>query len=647
MFNKLISNLPFNPSLIDQVTFYTKRLSKEAGIRRLGFAFIVLTMVVQTFAVLKPAEAGVACDPSNNDIVQCGFGSKAEAVSLCQNNKQNFGTILLYHGITCEKLKTADEQMVSSTAKGNQLISVGRKPFHKRGEYSVNIPGVGNLYWRPLSSWGNFSSKMLVTHTDDGQLVMVMFECGNLVTLKDFKLQQPQPDSDLKIVKTNNPTGDVKAGDEIEYTLAYTNKGGPAAFFSVNDILPSQVSFVSSRQGNWALENKEPNLKWHNNTPPFYAFGNTDAFGTPGFIFVKVKVNSGVPSGTTICNRAYLQDVPKGGTTPRNSSETQVCNTVVVECPYGQILKDDRVTCEEVKVPDAVCVSLTAQPESNDKTNKKFIFTAKASVVNDAKIKSYTFDFDDGPTVTKDSDNLDYNIHHEFDVPKTYHATVKVSSTVDDKPALTCEVKVVVNPKDEEPALSIKKAAANLTRHQDDANNKTAHAGDIIEYTLTTTNITNVDYKDATLYTEDLNDVLEYATLDLNSLDGATFDAKTNSLAWNEKITIKAKDSVVKKFKVTVKDPIPSTPRPKTRGNRSSGDLVMENWYGNTITIKLPKTPIKTAETINSDLPHTGPGESLMIGFLVMTFVGYFFARNRLMVKELTIVKNEYTSGGQ
>ncbi len=649
LFDKLISNLPFNPSLIDQVSFYGKRLRQESGIRRLGFAFIAMTMAVQIFATISPAQAGVSCDPSGNDIVQCGFKSKAEAVSRCNGGgKQDteFRIILLNYGITCDMLSNSTEKSVSSTAYGNQLISVGRKAYQKSGEYSVNINGVGNLFWRPLSSWGSFNSRMLVTQTNDGQLVMVMFECGNLVTLKDFKLKQPQPDSDLKILKSNSPAGEVRSGDTIDYTLAFTNKGGPAAFFNVYDILPNNVSLVSTSQGNWNFENKAPTLRWDNNAPPFYVFGNTDAFGTPGFIFVKVRVNDRVPSGTTLCNTAYLIDVPKGGTGTRKSGETQVCNTVVVTCPGNQILKEDRITCEEVPVPDAVCVSLSATPVTNDKTNKKYLFKSKAAVVNGAKVSSYSYDLGEGTKKMNDSDKLENTLEHEFKTPKTYDVSVTVASSVGDKAALTCRTKVVINPPDETPTKSIKKAAANITQKQSDANGQTANAGDVIEYTLTTSNISSVDDKDTTLLTEDLGDVLEYATLDLTTLQGGTFDAKTQILAWNEKVTIKAKESITKKFRVTVKNPIPSTPRPDTANNRTSGDLLMHNWYGNPVDIKLPTTPIKTTETINTTLPKTGPGESLLVGFLVMSIVGYFFARSRLLAKELEIVKNEYTATG-
>lgn len=642
MFNKLLSNLPFNPSLIDQVSFYAKRLHKEAGIRRAGFAFLALAMVVQLFAVFSPAQASLSCDPSGNDIVQCGFKSKSEAVSYCQQNTRGFGTILLYHGLTCDKLTSAEDVTIRTTDYGNRLRSVGRKAFHKTGETTQDIPGVGTLFWRPLSSWGSFSTRVLKTQTNDGQLVMVMFECGNLIKLDDFQLKQPAPDSSLQVAKTNSPTGDVKSGDIIDYTLAYTNKGGDAAFFSVNDILPQNVSLVSSTHGNWAMEQNGNTLKWHNNTPPFYVFGNTDAFGTPGFIFLKVRVNDRVPSGTTVCNRAYVQDVPKGGNAPRNSSEVQVCNTVIVPCPSGQILGDDGLTCREVPVPDAVCTSLTAQAVDSDKSHKKFNFATKSTTVNGAVIQSYSYDFGDGSKKTNTSDKLDDAVEHTFKEAKTYDVSVTVKSSVPDKPALTCRAKAVVRPEDKTPTLSIKKGASNITKKIADANNTTANAGDVIEYTLTTTNISDVEAKDIILQPEDLGDVLEYSNLDMNTLQGGIFDQETKVLSWNTKVTIKGGQSVTKVFRVTVKDPIPSTPRPDT-SNKSSGDLVMHNWYGNSVDIKLPGTPIKTIEQTTT-LPNTGPGTSLLIGFVTVTIAGYFFARSKLLETELEIVKTEYTT---
>ena len=140
--------------------------------------------------------------------------------------------------------------------------------------------------------------------------------------------------------------------------------------------------------------------------------------------------------------------------------------------------------------------------------------------------------------------------------------------------------------------------------------------------------------------------MLEYADLDFNSLDGAVFDQDTQTLAWNKPISIKPDQSVTKTFRVKIKNPIPQTPTPS--GNPGSFDLLLTNVYGNTIQIKLPGgVPKQTEKVVTQTLPNTGPGEALIIGGMLTTFVGYFFARTRLMAKELELVKQEYSSGGQ
>ena len=78
MFKKLISNLPFNPSLIEQVSFYAKRIHKESSVRRTGLFVLGLAMLVQMLAVFSPPQATM--DRSNNDIVNGGFVNRDQAV---------------------------------------------------------------------------------------------------------------------------------------------------------------------------------------------------------------------------------------------------------------------------------------------------------------------------------------------------------------------------------------------------------------------------------------------------------------------------------------------------------------------------------------------------------------------------------------
>lgn len=645
MFNKLLSNLPFNPSLIDQVAFYSSRLKKEAVVRRVGFALIAMTMLLQVFAVVRPTEASNQC--SSNDVIRCGFKTKEQAVERCNNNTQGFRTIIEYYGISCATVANASVQTIAATAQNDQLYSMGRNPYQKRGEYPTTIPGAGTFYLRPLSSWGNTQYKMLVMNTPDNQPFMVMYDCGNIVIRGGYTPPaRPEPASKLKLAKANQPTGIVKPGDIINYTLAFTNTGGTSAFFAVNDTLPSQLEYISSNYGNWIFERNGNTLKWVNNTPPFYTFGNTDAFGTPGFITIKARVKQNTPTGTTVCNAGWLTDVNTTTKKPQRWSDVSVCNTVVVDCPAGS-LPGPNGTCVPIKTPDAACVYLKIAKQPS---RTKYSFETKSSVVNGATINSYTYDFGDGSKAESQKSNKLTNTSSEHDFKKdgTYTVQVTIGSSVAAKPSLVCKLTVTVKPdQNPTPVLSINKKAKNVTKGINDANNTVANAGDIIEYSLTTTNFGDRVASNVILRSEALADVLEYANLDLTSLNGATFEESTKTLSWNTPVTIKPGEKIVKTFKVAVKNPIPQTLKPYNQPG-GSYDMTMTNVYGDTVNIKLPGNIVKTTEQVTTTLPNTGPGSALLIGAGITTLIGYFYARSRLLSKELDIVRSEYanTSGG-
>lgn len=544
MFKKLLSNLPFSPSIITEVAFYAKRLRKESSLRKIGFVFVALTLVVQIFAVISPAEASNQC--SSNDVIRCGFKSKEEAVQKCNANTQGLRSIVNNYGINCDTIARSNVVTLNSYAFNNKLYSMGRNPYNKPGEYPINLTGAGKFYFRPLSSWGNVNYKMLDMKTSDGAPFRIMFSCGNIVIEQGYKPPAPpEPPAKLQIAKVNEPKEAVKPGDTIKYTIAFTNTGGTAIIFTVNDTLDDNLEFVSADSNGWPQERDGQYTKWYNNTPPFFTFGNTDVFGTPGFITLTAKVKANVKSGTSVCNTAWLGHYIDGK--PQTTDKVTVCNKVIVECPPGTIAK-----------PNGDC-------------------------------------------------------------------------------------ETPIKPIEKTPVLAIEKKAKNITQNIDNANGTTAAAGDVIEYTLITKNYGDGDSKDTILKSEELADVLEYADLDFNSLNGAIFDQDTQTIAWNKPITIKPNQSITKTFKVKVKNPLPQTP--VATGNPGSFDLVMTNVYGNTIQIKLPGGIAKKTEQVNQTLPNTGPGEALVIGSVLTTIAGYFFARTRLMAKEIDLVKEEYSSG--
>lgn len=187
--------------------------------------------------------------------------------------------------------------------------------------------------------------------------------------------------------------------------------------------------------------------------------------------------------------------------------------------------------------------------------------------------------------------------------------------------------------------LDYKKTAKNITQGIADANGTTAKPGDVIEYTLTTTNKGKTTIKNYHV-NEPLGDVLDYAEIvDLHGGTKGEYDIVT----WAE-TDIKGGQTLTNKITVKVRSVLPSTPASST--DTKHFDMIMTNVYGNTVEIKLPPSTTKQIEMATTTLPNTGPGTSLIIGFTLTTIIAYFFARSRLLAKELDIVRTDFASAG-
>lgn len=188
--------------------------------------------------------------------------------------------------------------------------------------------------------------------------------------------------------------------------------------------------------------------------------------------------------------------------------------------------------------------------------------------------------------------------------------------------------------------LTFNKSASNQTRGISNAHNTTANAGDVITYTLTAKNTGKVEFKDF-VFNENLADVLEYA--DMNDFGGGTLSPNQH-LVWPKR-TIPANGTIKVQFNVKVKSPIPSTPQ--SSSDPGSYDLCMVNvFYGETVKICVKAPVSKQVEVVATTLPKTGPGTSIVVSLVVVSLMGYFFARNKLMVEELEIVRDEFATGG-
>lgn len=183
MFEKLLSTLPYNPGLTQQVVFYGRRMREEASIRRTGMIFLVLAFMVQFFAVFNPPKPASAQACSGNDLVYCGISSAKDAAVACHNNVRGYGAIMDYYGIPCGDILNAKEDYIHAHDFNNQLYSLGNNPYGKPGETAVKINDNNTVFWRFLWGWpyGNTPIHVL-KFNENGRIFFIMFDCGNLVT---------------------------------------------------------------------------------------------------------------------------------------------------------------------------------------------------------------------------------------------------------------------------------------------------------------------------------------------------------------------------------------------------------------------------------------------------------------------------------
>ena len=183
MFKKLLSNLPYNPSLIGQVSFYAQRLHRESTMRRAGFVMILVAMLIQMFAVISPPQSSLQASP-NTDLISGGFSTKQEAVNKCRDNAQNYKKIMNNFGVSCENISDATVTNIGPRDFDGKLYSMGRLAYGVQGETPIRVEGVGNLYVRHFWSLNHEPSyKALKLKNEQGKTLFILFSCGNIVSI--------------------------------------------------------------------------------------------------------------------------------------------------------------------------------------------------------------------------------------------------------------------------------------------------------------------------------------------------------------------------------------------------------------------------------------------------------------------------------
>lgn len=189
MFKKIVSHLPFSPSLIGELSFYAKRLQKEEMTRRFGLVLTAIALIIQSLIVFTPPESANAANAG--DLVYGGIHSRSRLLSAWDNNTQGFADILRFAGITRDNLASAKDSKIHSRVKGNDA---GWQSWNRvsrfglqRGEVAFQV-GDTTLYSRPLAAFdvkhrtgsGSWYPAFVGT-TAAGKPFAIMKACANVL----------------------------------------------------------------------------------------------------------------------------------------------------------------------------------------------------------------------------------------------------------------------------------------------------------------------------------------------------------------------------------------------------------------------------------------------------------------------------------
>lgn len=685
MFRKLVSNLPYNPGLIAQVGFYADRLHREQSIRRMSFVFMALAMAVQSLAVLSPSEPSLAA--SNNDIIYGGVYSKAALTNAYINNADVRAIYQHYHielvdleNATTTSIRTSDANYISMGR--NSITSYSHVASeYKRNEVKVQYDGKDTtstaddrfVYQRQLRAWDTGSSSLYSTYrvvsSVTGQEYWILKSCGNLTFIDDWKrtpitpepepvptptpepepepepeptpepppqtvVRQPiverQPILDIRKSITNTTSGTAQPGDILTYRIEYRNTVNESVAFDtfIEDQLdiksydffgPSSLKDSVNASGFMNIE--IGSLQYSVNYQTFE---------------FQVRLKNPLPSPTEVCNFARIV---ANNASPDRSNE--VCIKALTPCPYDPSVPDS--SNPNCAAPKTVCELLTS---AINNATREVTFKATATSTNPAlvTIQSYNYNFGDETVVNIDSDQFMHETTHTY-APGDYSAFVTVTYTAPDSngdqataQTETCATDISF---DEFKPLGQSKTVENITQDLigNDAINSKVLAGDVLEYQLSTLNSQDYERTNVTI-SDYVGDILEYAEIDTDFLKkyGGRYDEETQMVLF-ENMTIPGNSALESAFRVQLLDPIPSTNSVALSGTH---DCEIDNTYGNSIDLDVKCPLVKSIES----LPNTGPGTSVIASMSITVVVGYFFARARLMSKEIDYIRTDYVTTG-
>lgn len=610
MFRRIVSNLSFSPALVGQLGFYAKRLRKEETTRRLGLIFTALALVVQSFAVFSPPEAVNAASPA--DFISGGVSNKQELLQHYDNNNNRIKGLFTSLGITRGEIANMKLGTIGANAvpgKYNWSRTSLYSASQGQRSYTFNI-GAGDVtfFYRPLSlTAANPPYKVLVGNSEQFGWFAILMDCGNLITSKPPRQVNPQAACQSLNISQIAPTrfrltakANTKDGANIKRYNYEIRQG--------NDVISSKSFATSQSSHSFVYEREKPGTYKARVTVVTSEGEKTNGDCKESFV---IDEKPAAACGGLEAQLITRNTVSLSGSATKSNGATIKKYLFVIKNADKKVVKELSVastkksaTADTVQLkPGEYTARLTVKTSVGDKTNRDCATSFK---VAPPEVCPYN------PSLAPGSPDCQ-------PCPGNPNIWIKDAD---------CEAEVVST-----------KTSINMTNDNVDASTVTARANDKISYTLTVAN-KGTNSKIVTM-TEDLTDVLEYATLIDKA--GGSFNSTTQVLSWPS-FALAPGQTQSRTIAVQVLDKIPVTNTGTS--NPDSYDCTMINTFGNSVKVNVECATEKVVvEQVVGELPTTGPAENLTFASILLAVVVYFYARSRQLGTEVRLIRRNLNTG--
>jgi hypothetical protein len=435
MFKKLVANLPFNPSLISQVTFYTERLQRERAIRSVGFMFIIMTMFVQMFAVVSPPAKSL--ESSSNHIIN-GVQTRDDILRAWDDPSTDVAKIYGLFGATRNDIQSlpVSPNTTLFSGDGNNYWTIGRNSLfayenveqqYKDSQITIQYEGDNTdtksddsyIYNRDLRAWdiinksGNryeaFQGKLAST----GGTFWILVDCGNFTQIDPYVPPTPEPDPGLVIRKKIVGTPETLApGDTYTYEIEYRNNKRDSTAQDV--VIEDKLDLA-----NFEVI-KPTDLNINNNGLLRYRVGDLPFSDQFKSLKITVKLKNNIQSDRSVCNEASIR-----GSNADPGQSKKVCVDVVVPVP-GLVIRKNIIDRPEKLAPgDEYTYAIEYRNNKKDSVAKDVVIEDQLDLANFVVTKPTDLNINNNGLLRHKVGNLPYSA--EF---STLKITVKLKNTI-------------------------------------------------------------------------------------------------------------------------------------------------------------------------------------------------------------------------